>query len=92
MSPLPLFLYLPQWGDEPTLLDFIHTHWPFKTDPAGLLKEGDVILYLDGLNEMGAKGARKVLKLNEWLRKNIFQQVIITCRKDDYKKILSFMI
>ncbi|MEO8612459.1 MAG: TIR domain-containing protein [Chloroflexota bacterium] len=83
--PLPLFLYLPQWSEESTPLDFVRKHWPFQTDPTGLLKRGDVFLYLDGLNEMGAKGAEKVEKLQAWLSgEDAPTHVIITCRAGDY--------
>lgn len=84
-APLPLMLYLPQWGDEPTPLDFVRKHWPFTNDPAGLLANGDVLLYLDGLNEMGAAGVEKAKKLREWFRSpDAPKHLIVTCRAGDY--------
>ncbi|MBE2192655.1 MAG: hypothetical protein IAE83_00595 [Anaerolinea sp.] len=63
-SPLPLLLYLPQWQNKTPITEFISSHWLFSTDIMGLLKAGDVILFLDGLNEMGAGGAQKTHLLN----------------------------
>jgi hypothetical protein len=84
-APLPLFLRLPAWSDEPTPNDFILVHWPFASDPTGLIAQGDVLLYLDGLNEMGATAIAKVKHLREWLQsKDTPKRVIITCRVADY--------
>ncbi len=85
IAPLPLFLYLPQWADESTPLDFVRKHWPFTSDPVGLLASGDITLYLDGLNEMGGTGGKKAQKLREWFGgKDTPQRVIVTCRAGDY--------
>jgi hypothetical protein len=57
IAPLPLVLELPKWTEQPTPLDFVRSHWPFGTDHLGeLLETGEILLYLDGLNEMGAAG------------------------------------
>ncbi len=89
-EPLPLLLYLPHWKDESTPEDFICKQWPFTSDPSVLLVEGKVFLFLDGLNEMGADGPRKVCLLNEWLHgKHAPQRVILTCRITDYDKNLN---
>jgi hypothetical protein len=83
--PLPLFLYLPQWGDELTPADFVRTHWPFDVDPSGLLNRGDVLLYLDGLNEMGAGGVDRAKLLQDWFdATDAPSRVIVTCRAGDY--------
>jgi hypothetical protein len=50
-----------------------------------LLKTGDVLLYLDGLNEMGAAGPDKAKRLQQWLSSDSApQRVVITCRIADY--------
>jgi len=85
-TPLPLLLYLPKWGDEPTPMDFVRTQWVFGSDPEGWLKTGDILLYLDGLNEMGADGARKAGLLRHWFQQeNAPKHAIITCRSADYR-------
>jgi hypothetical protein len=85
LAPLPLFVYLPQWGDEPTPLDFLRAHWPFERDLNAALIKGDVLLYMDGLNEMGEGGIERARKLREWLHGNQKpKHIVITCRTADY--------
>jgi len=87
---LPLFLRLPFWGDELTPTNFVRKQWrdeglPADADPIGLLAAGGVVLYLDGLNEMGSQGTGKAKKLRDWLgAKDAPQHVIVTCRAGDY--------
>jgi hypothetical protein len=84
--PFPLFVYLPQWGEESTPLEFIQAHWPFKNDLSNRLVHGDVLLYLDGLNEMGDKGIEKAELLRDWISSGDGpKHVIVTCRARDYK-------
>jgi HEAT repeat protein len=85
-APLPMILYLPQWGDEATPLDFVCAKWPFETDPVGLLQSSDVLLYLDGLNEMGSQGVERARLLEAWFASDQApKRVIITCRAGDYQ-------
>lgn len=84
-APLPLFLYLPQWSRDTTPQEFIRSKWTLSGDPIELLKTGDIFLYLDGLNEMGAKGPQKARLLRDWLESaNAPARVIVTCRVGDY--------
>jgi len=86
-SPIPLFLSLPSWKDEPTPIDFIRSHWPFNSDPTRALIQGEINLYFDGLNEMGAEGPEKAKKIFLWLQSsNAPKNIIITCRVADYTK------
>ncbi len=89
-EPLPLLLSLHRWHDEITFEDFIRTQWtqeqlPASDNPIQLIQYGRVILYLDGLNEMGANGSNRAKDIKSWLQSaNVHTHVIITCRKDDY--------
>jgi HEAT repeat protein len=84
-APLPFLLALPQWGNESTPLDFVWAKWPLGGNLAGLLKHGDVLLYLDGLNEMGAEGPRKAKLLSSWIESaDAPARLIVTCRAGDY--------
>ena len=88
-EPLPVFLYLPQWKDNTEPIDFIKEHWPFSSDPGMLLSSGDIILFLDGLNEMGSAGLNKARKLNDWIQSPKGPgRIIITCRESDYTDTL----
>jgi hypothetical protein len=85
IASLPLFVYLPQWGDEPTPLDFLRAHWPFERDLNAALIKGDILLYMDGLNEMGEGGFAKARQLREWLHSSQKPKyAVITCRTADY--------
>ncbi len=83
--PLPLVLYLPSWKSHETIEDFIRSHWPFQTDAIYALQHGEVYLFLDGLNEMGAASAQNAAKLRSWLQSpHAPKQILITSRADDY--------
>jgi len=90
-SPLPLFIDLSSWGREATFEDFIITYWKFRKrlsgDPLQLIAQGAILLFLDGLNEMGERGTEHVRSINRWIssieapnEKRIF----FSCRKSDY--------
>ncbi|MBZ0275584.1 MAG: HEAT repeat domain-containing protein, partial [Anaerolineae bacterium] len=57
-------------------------------DLAGMLTSGEIMLFLDGLNEMGATGHRKTQKLREWMGSQPALRTIITCRTGDYTREL----
>jgi HEAT repeat protein len=84
-SPLPVLLSLPGWADGLSPDDFIGYNWQLDINPTELLSREDVLLYLDGLDEMGASGPDKSRILREWLHNgNAPERVIITCRAADY--------
>lgn len=82
-TPLPCLLYLPVWDTEPSFLDFAYQWWP-GGNLAEALEQGDILLFLDGLNEMGTTGQNKVAKIREWLGSQPDIRAIITCRTGDY--------
>ena len=88
LAPIPLLLYLPAWTDESTPIDFIRRHWPLNT--GGIeqsLFNGEVKLYLDGLNEMGSQGLTRARLLRDWLHSdNAPKYVVISCRESDYSE------
>lgn len=99
-APLPLLLYLPQWGAEPDPFSFVKVHYPLKSDLLAVaLKRGEVQLYLDGLNEMGDGGTEKADKLRAWLHNaadphadSAPQYAVITCRAADYAGALDLAL
>lgn len=83
--PLPLLVHLADWDDRAELKDFIASQWPLESDPFKLMAEGDIVLYLDGLNEIGSQHSRKLSALRTWLASSIGpRRVIVTCRVRDY--------
>jgi HEAT repeat protein len=91
-APLPLLLYLPTWGDEPNPGDFVRAQME-KAGIGILYSAADILLYLDGLNEMGAAGVEKAGKLRTWLTsKDAPKRVVITCRAGDYAEDLDLTV
>ena len=84
-APLPMYLNLATWGDDMTLRDFIVASWPLDTDPLKLLAKGDIVLYVDALNEIATERNQKVSMLRKWLASPRGpQQIVITCRRTEY--------
>jgi hypothetical protein len=78
LVPLPLLLDLSRWADETGPVNFVRKHWPFASEASEALSRGDVFLYLDGLNEMGAAGPANAKRLEQWLNdSNGPNQVIV---------------
>ncbi len=85
-GPLPLLIDLVGWEDRMTLPDLVRAHWDLPGDPLRLLARGEVALYLDGLNEICGHRHHKVGLLRKWLASATApQQVVITCRAQDYR-------
>ena len=86
IAPLPIYLYLPEWTTDPTPLEFITAKFPFKTDDfVRMLTSGEISLFLDGLNELGAEGPSRAAQLKIWLNSEQAPKfVIVTCRAGDY--------
>jgi energy-coupling factor transporter ATP-binding protein EcfA2 len=92
-APLPFLVYLSQWESGEDFDGFLNRQWPFASDLNSLLTQGDIWLYLDGLNEMGEDTVEKIKVLRDWLHDgNGPQHVIVTCRRDDYNDQLNLPI
>ncbi len=84
-APFPLLLTLPGWERGVSPADLIRQSWPLANDPLPLLAEGKILLYLDGLNEMGVDGPYQAGRLRQWLHSTGGPaDVIVTCRASDY--------
>lgn len=85
LEPLPIFLKLSQWQSDSSPLEFICSEIPLKLDLASLLKNGQISLFLDGLNELGEHAIEKAKALRGWLSSSAGpESIIITCRSADY--------
>ena len=85
-APLPLLIHLAEWKNGITALDFVRSRYPLPTNPLPLLRGGQIRLYLDGLNEMGADAPDKVKLLCKWFQsQDAPRKVILTCRAADYR-------
>lgn len=85
INPLPVYIRLQTWKSEQSLDDFLLNHWRLQKDLKAMLKRGDAILFLDGLNEMGKFGKSHANDLKVWLNDiNSPKKVVVTCREQDY--------
>jgi ribosomal protein S18 acetylase RimI-like enzyme len=83
--PIPVFLALPQWPAGQSIEEFIHANCRFTPDPLTLVNSGQIALYLDGLNEMGASGGSRAKELAHWIHSAKGPpRVIVCCRTSDY--------
>lgn len=89
-SPMPLLIDLSLWNRKTSFKEFVTNHWKenlsFTTDPFQLIEQGAVLLFLDGLNEMGENSIANVEEINNWLASSKLQnrKIFIACRKSDY--------
>ena len=87
-APLPLLLSLPQWRGEPDPAAFVAAHYPLEGDPRPAMASGDIALFLDGLNEMGADTRTHVALLQQWLSSpDAPRRLAVTCRTQDYAEL-----
>lgn len=97
-APVPLLLNLSAWGRQgeldidtveqvaqPTLAQFLAFNWPLASHLEDLIAEGEVCVFLDGLNEMGEHSADFARQLREWIGSPRGPRYcVLTCRADDY--------
>ncbi|MCK6580029.1 MAG: HEAT repeat domain-containing protein [Anaerolineae bacterium] len=87
-KPLPFFVKLATWRDQPTAEAFFASRWTLGGDVIERMKRGEVILFCDGLNEMSENGADKIALLRAWLHgERAPKRVVFTCRDDRYSEI-----
>jgi tetratricopeptide (TPR) repeat protein len=84
-TPVPIFLPLSSWPDDQTPAEFVSAAWRLEGSPLAALKSGAAFLYLDGLDEMGAKGKEKAKQLDQWLIDDNVKHVIVTCRENNFR-------
>ncbi len=85
LEPLPIVLNLSEWEVTVPPIEFVRAKYPFEQDLASLLKNGQVVLFLDGLNEMGDRTVENAKALGRWIKSSDGpQRIIITCRSADY--------
>ncbi len=83
-QPIPVLLALPKWPSDQSIHQFIRSNTPFESDPTDALRCGRMALYLDGLNELGAEGPKKVKELNQWIESSDAPaRLIVTCRRGE---------
>ncbi|HUN08718.1 MAG TPA: HEAT repeat domain-containing protein [Aggregatilineales bacterium] len=82
-QPLPILAYLPSWDAGQPLETFLGSVAPDAKNGV------PTMVFLDGLNEMGASGPEKAAQLRQWLNSpQAPARVIVTCRAADYGSAL----
>ena len=94
-GPLPLFLPLAEYRDYPSPYDFLTAKWNQQVGTADLrqrLRQGDLFLLCDALNEMPARdGADYRARVGAWrqfARDWPGNHLLFTCRSRDYSEPL----
>ena len=88
LAPLPIVRYLGRWASDISWPDFLSGGgWPFTNHPKEMLRSGDAVLFLDGLNELGAAHLReRITELKDWLRTDGAEaRVVLSCRLSNYR-------
>lgn len=92
-NPIPFWVDLAGWSDEyNTIEDYIENVWTL--DQSRLFEQiysGEIILFMDGLNEIGGNASDKLDSLRRWVtppnNNPSPQKLIIACRTNDYPSI-----
>jgi len=74
----PVWLNLSEWADTETLETFIRRRWINIDKPLDAIIQQNSIVFLDGLDELGAKSQKKIKQLNNWVQSPL--RVVSTCR------------
>ena len=89
-APLPLLLYLASWNKNQTIEEYILSRWRLVPDPIGLSSRGELVIFLDGLNELGPLASSRAIELREWISSDRGpKSIIITCRFDNYQPMMN---
>ena len=80
--PLPLLIDLVEWQEEQALDDFVRTHWTLDSDVFALLQRGDVMLFVDGVDEIMGDVVARGAQFSDWLAQHNFPAIALTCRSD----------
>ncbi len=84
-APYPLLLNLVGWDDLADFQTFIRQHWRLPNDPIEMIEAGQVILFLDGLNEIQGARLEKIQRVRRWLNSSSPpRRIVVTCRSADY--------
>jgi HEAT repeat protein len=87
-EPLPVLLSLGQWLDTQTFDEFVIAGCSSLVGVDLSVASGDVLLLLDGLNEMGSRGHDRSQALRSWLEGSASKpRAVITCRRNEYAKL-----
>ncbi|MEQ8674103.1 MAG: HEAT repeat domain-containing protein [Aggregatilineales bacterium] len=80
--PLPLLIDLVGWQEGQMLDEFVRAHWTLDSDVFALLERGDVMLFVDGVDEVMGDVVARGAQFSDWLAEHNFPAIALTCRSD----------
>jgi len=88
-APLPIFCIISTWDikQRPPLEEWLEASYGAPADVRRLLEEGQALLLLDGLDELGGASQDSDPRADFLDRLPLNNEVLITCRELDYKQI-----
>ena len=85
-APFPVLASLPQWRESQAFEAFLTTACPLLGREQSISSE-DLLLLLDGLNEMGHAGPERARQLRDWYESlPLKPRVVIACRQPGYEQ------
>jgi len=79
-TPAPVLIALSHWSAGQTFADFMHAACPPGDDDDPARVAADLMVLLDGLNELGPAPEPRLREIAEWLEAATPAQVVITSR------------
>lgn len=80
-----IWLDLSEWADTETLETFVCRQWLRIDKPLEVVAQQNSTVFLDGLDELGPKGHKKLQQLDNWLTTPF--QVVATCRTENFASL-----
>jgi HEAT repeat protein len=86
-KPLPLFADLIEWREKKDFLnEFLAERVPFIRPVRDSLLSGQIMLFIDGLNEIHGRQEHRLNWIQDWLNKETVAAIVVACRSENYYK------
>lgn len=90
-TPMPFWIDLSRWDADTDIQAFIAQQWMLRSDPLPDMLSGRIIVFIDGMDELGIYSAVKIQKIREWLTgKQAPQKVVLACDSATYSSDYGF--
>jgi len=88
VKQMPIWFTLSEWDDKQPLEKFVRSQWVNIENPFETMYQNNAIVFLDGLDELGAQTTQKVHQLNEWLNGSYPPyKIVATCRTEYFSSL-----
>jgi HEAT repeat protein len=90
-TPVPFWIDLSRWDADTDIQAFIAQQWMLRSDPLPDMMSGRIVVFIDGMDELGIYSAVKIQKIREWLTgKQAPQKVVLACDSATYSSDYGF--